>query len=82
MLQSRRNFSSSTDYCSSLGDVCCGGCSGICSCYNTGANLSRAIFSLSRTSFKTEPNGTFLSNSSVVEPISFKMGPSRRNKND
>ena len=37
------------------------GCSGICSCYNIGATLSRSIFNWSLTG----PNGTFLSNLSV-----------------
>ena len=64
------NCSSSTGNCFGLGAVCCGGCSGVCSCYNTGANLSRTLFNWSLTG----PNGTFLSNSSVDEPISFKMG--------
>ena len=40
------------------------------------ATTHRTIFNWSRTSFKTTPNGTFLSNSSVDEPITLKMGPS------
>ena len=44
------------------------------------ATTHRTISNWSRTGFKTEPNGTFLSNSSVDGQISLKMGPSRRNK--
>ena len=40
------------------------------------ATIHRTIFNWSRTCLKTAPNGTFLSNSSVDEPISFKMSPS------
>ena len=40
------------------------------------ATTHRTVFNWSRTCFKTAPNGKFLPNSSLDEPISFEMGQS------